>query len=73
MDSTFLRCCYIFSDSENIIANESNIVYMFSEQYIRDNFLNFDSQSLLKNNVKTNSINENRNPELAEALLKLKA
>ena len=28
-----------FSDSQKIIPNESNIVYMFSEQYIRDKFV----------------------------------
>ena len=43
-----------FSDSQNIIPNESNIVYMFSEQYIRNNFMNsFDREELLKNDSTT--------------------
>jgi protein involved in polysaccharide export with SLBB domain len=38
----------LFSDSQNIIPNEANIVYMFSEQYIRDNFLDsFTRQEIL--------------------------
>ncbi|EAU52246.1 polysaccharide biosynthesis/export protein [alpha proteobacterium HTCC2255] len=56
----------LFSDSENIIAYESNIVHMYSEQYIRDNFLNISNeQDLLKDEGYAKSINENRNPELA--------
>jgi protein involved in polysaccharide export with SLBB domain len=55
----------LFSDTENIIAYASNIVYMFSEQYIRDNFLNINEQDLLKGDDYVKSINENRNPELA--------
>ena len=56
----------LFSDSENIIAYGSNIVHMYSEQYIRDNFLNISNeQDLLKDEGYANSINENRNPELA--------
>jgi protein involved in polysaccharide export with SLBB domain len=40
---------------------------MYSEQYIRDNFLNISNeQDLLKDEGYANSINENRNPELAE-------
>ncbi|MDA9005728.1 SLBB domain-containing protein [Amylibacter sp.] len=59
-----------FSDSENIIASESNIVYMFSKQYIRDNFLNInEEQVLLKDNISIQSISENKNPELAEGNL----
>jgi protein involved in polysaccharide export with SLBB domain len=52
-----------FSDSENIIADASSIVYIYSEQYIRDNFLNIDEQALLKDNVYNKSINENRSPK----------
>ena len=56
----------LFSDSDNIIAYASNIVYMFSEQYIRDNFLDISNeQDLLKDAGYVESINENRNPELA--------
>ena len=56
----------LFSDSENIIAYESNIVHMYSEQYIRDNFLNISNeQDLLSDKGYAYSINENRNPELA--------
>jgi len=57
----------LFSESENIIAYESNVVYMFSEKYIRDNFLNIsDEEDLLKDDTYKKSINENRSPELAE-------
>ena len=55
-----------FSNSENIIANEHNIAYMFSEKYIRDNFLNITNEKdLLKDYASTKGINENRSPELA--------
>ena len=47
-----------FSDKQNIISSESNKVYMFSEQYIRDKFVNNPSDTdHLKNNVSKN-INE---------------
>jgi len=40
-----------FSNSQKIIPNESNIVYMFSKQYIRDKFVSsLDSEVLLKGN-----------------------
>ena len=40
---------------------------MFSEQYIRDNFLNIsDEENLLKDDVYNKSINENRSTEFAE-------
>ncbi|MDC0983431.1 SLBB domain-containing protein, partial [Amylibacter sp.] len=55
----------LFSDSENIIAYASNKVYMFSVQYIRDNFLDFNEQDLLKDDSEVKTINENKNPELA--------
>jgi protein involved in polysaccharide export with SLBB domain len=56
----------LFSDSENIIAYDSNIVHMYSEQYIRDNFLNISSEEdLLKDEAYATSINENRNLGLA--------
>jgi len=43
-----------FSNSQNIIPNKSNIVYMFSEQYIRNNFLDsFSREELLKNSSTT--------------------
>ncbi|MDA9355472.1 SLBB domain-containing protein, partial [Amylibacter sp.] len=55
----------LFSDSENIIASDSNEVYMFSEKHIRDNFLNVSNeQDLLKDDVYTKIINENKKPEL---------
>ena len=42
------------SDSQNIIPNESNIVYTFSEKYIRENFLDsFSKEELLVNTSKT--------------------
>ena len=52
-----------FSDTQKIIPNASNIVYMFSEQYIRDKFVNsLDRKKLLKDDfTKTidNKINVN--------------
>ena len=55
-----------FSESNNIIINASNIIYMFSKQYIRENFLNISNeQDLLKDDGYAKGINENRNPELA--------
>jgi hypothetical protein len=55
-----------FSESDNIIVDASNIIYMFSKQYIRENFLNISNeQDLLKDNGYAKRINENRNPELA--------
>jgi protein involved in polysaccharide export with SLBB domain len=55
-----------FSESDNIIIDASNIVYMFSKQYIRENFLNISNeQDLLKDDGYAERINENRNPELA--------
>ena len=54
-----------FSESDNIIIDASNIIYMFSKQYIRENFLNISNeQDLLKDDGYTKRINENRNPEL---------
>jgi protein involved in polysaccharide export with SLBB domain len=48
-----------FSDSQKIIPNASNIVYMFSEQYIRDKFLNsLDREKLLKDDL-TETTNDN--------------
>jgi len=42
-----------FSDTQKIIPNASNVVYMFTEQYIRDKFLNsFDREDLLKDDLK---------------------
>ena len=42
-----------FSDSQKIIPNASNSVYMFSEQYIRDKFVNsLDREKLLKDDFK---------------------
>ncbi|MDG2402635.1 MAG: hypothetical protein P8M01_05930, partial [Amylibacter sp.] len=55
-----------FSESDNIIIDASNIIYMFSKQYIRENFLNISNvQDLLKDDGYAKIINENRNPELA--------
>ena len=55
-----------FSDFENIIANEFSTVYMFSKQYIRNNFLNIsDEQVLLKDKPSTKNVFENSGPELA--------
>jgi len=42
-----------FSDSQKIIPNASNSVYMFSEQYIRDKFVDsLDREKLLKDDFK---------------------
>jgi len=47
-----------FSDSQKITPNGSNIVYMFSEQYIRDNFVNsLDREKLLKDNFTKTAVN----------------
>ncbi|MDC1283333.1 SLBB domain-containing protein [Amylibacter sp.] len=46
-----------FSDSQNIIPNESDIVFMFSEQYIRDKFINSRDKVELIKNVSTNTTN----------------
>ena len=55
-----------FSDSQNIIPNESNIVYMFSEQYIRDNFLDSLSEKDLLTDTSTKTTDENRLSEIEE-------
>ncbi|MDB3882572.1 SLBB domain-containing protein [Amylibacter sp.] len=55
-----------FSDSQNIIPNESNIVYMFSEQYIRDNFLDSLSERDLLTDTSTKTTDENRLSEIEE-------
>ena len=55
-----------FSDSQNIIPNESNIVYMFSEQYIRDNFLNNLSERDLLTDTSTKTTDENSLSEIEE-------
>ena len=55
-----------FSDSHNLIPNESNEVYMFSEQYIRNNFLNIlDIEELLRD-TPTEIINKNIPPLIEE-------
>ena len=55
-----------FSDSHNLIPNESNEVYMFSEQYIRNNFLNsLDREELLRD-TRTEIINKNISPLIEE-------
>ena len=64
----------LFSDSENIIAYAHNVVYMFSEQYIRDNFLNIrDEEDILKDDSYAKSNNENRNSDLAEDTIKVES
>jgi protein involved in polysaccharide export with SLBB domain len=55
-----------FSDSQNIIPNESNIVYMFSEQYIRDNFLDSLSKRDLLTDTSIKTTDENRLSEIEE-------
>ncbi|MDA9313382.1 SLBB domain-containing protein [Amylibacter sp.] len=59
-----------FSDSQNIIPNESNIVYMFSEQYIRDNFLDSLSKRDLLADTSTKTTDENRLSEIEEDTIK---
>ena len=58
-----------FSDSQNIIPNESNIVYMFSEQYIRDNFLESLSKRDLLTDTSTKTTDENRLSEIEEGTI----
>jgi protein involved in polysaccharide export with SLBB domain len=53
-----------FSDSQNIIPNESNIVYTFSEQYIRDNFLDSFTREQLLVNTSTTATDINRLSEI---------
>ena len=57
-DNTWTYLSYdadtFFSESQNIIPNESNIVYTFSEQFIRDNFLDsFTREELLVDTATT--------------------
>jgi protein involved in polysaccharide export with SLBB domain len=53
-----------FSNTQNIILNSSNEVYFFSEQYIRENFINSrDSKEILKDESKL-SINDNKIAEI---------
>jgi len=60
-----------FSDSHNLIPNESNEVYMFSEQYIRNNFLNsLDREVLLRDNSKE-IINKNMSPLIEEDTIEI--
>ena len=60
-----------FSDSHNLIPNESNEVYMFSEQYIRNNFLNsLDIEELLRD-TSTEIINKNMPPLIEEDTIKI--
>ncbi|MDB4009187.1 SLBB domain-containing protein [Amylibacter sp.] len=63
----------LFSDSENIIASEFNVVYMFSKQYIREKFINFDKQDILKDDVYDNIIKENRSPGLTAGTLEVES
>ena len=59
-----------FSDSENINAYASSTVYLFSDHFIRDNFLNVSNvQDLLKDDGFVNDINKNRNPDLAASTI----
>jgi len=58
-----------FSDSQNIIPNESNIVYMFSEQYIRDNFLDILSKRDLLTDTSTKTTDENRLSEIEDVTI----
>ena len=49
-----------FSDSQKIISKASNTVYMFSEQFIRDKFVNsLDSEDLLKDDFTKTADNNN--------------
>jgi len=49
-----------FSDSQKIIPNASSKVYMFSEQYIRDKFVDsLDREELLKDNSKKTANDNN--------------
>ena len=60
-----------FSNTKNIIANEYDIVYMFSSQFIRDNFLNSsDRAALLKGDVKS-KFNDNVIAEIAEGTIEV--
>ncbi|MDA9287295.1 SLBB domain-containing protein [Amylibacter sp.] len=60
-----------FSDSHNLIPNESNEVYMFSEQYIRNNFLNsLDREELLRD-TSTEIINKNMPALIEEDTIKI--
>jgi len=55
-----------FSDSQNIKPGESNIVYIFSEQFIREKFVDStDTQNLLFDNNEKNNF-EDKSIEIAE-------
>ena len=55
-----------FSDSHNLIPNESNEVYMFSEKYIRNNFLNSRDIEELLRDTPTEIIDKNILPLIKE-------
>ena len=64
----------LFSESENKIAYASNIVYMFSEQYIRDKFLNISNEEdLLKDESYASRINEDRNSVFAAETIEVES
>jgi len=74
-DSTWTFHTYdeatFFSDSQNIISKESNIVYMFSDQYIRDKFVSSLSREELLVETSTKITDENRFSEFEEDAIKI--
>ncbi|MDC0121911.1 SLBB domain-containing protein, partial [Amylibacter sp.] len=60
-----------FSDSQSIIPYESNIVYLFSEPYIRENFLNSLSRVELLVNASTTATDKNILPEIEEDTIEI--
>ena len=61
-----------FSNTKNIIANESDILYVFSKQFIRDNFLSIKSKAtLLKDDLNSN-FNDNIVSKIAEDTIEIK-
>jgi protein involved in polysaccharide export with SLBB domain len=54
------------SDTHEIIPREANIVYMFSEKYIREKFINsLDKEEFIKDDL-TNTTNVNKSQNIAE-------
>ena len=60
-----------FSESQNIILSGSSVVNLFSEEYIREKFVNsLDSKKLLKDEGKL-LINDNKSAEIEDEKIKI--
>ena len=61
-----------FSNTKNVIANESDVVYVFSEQFIRDNFLSSNFKEILLEEVLNNDANDNVISKITEDTIEIK-